>query len=114
MFIFRRPPAAVAAGLGAALLVLILDRACERSGTTLAAEGHGSAMDRPLARLPGESQSQGADADRQQSAQPESRTDGLYSHPPGGSCIAGLARSFHLLTDVYRCDTHNSSAEFLN
>ena len=113
MFIFRRPPAAVAAGLGAALLVLILDRACERSGT-LAAEGHGGAMDRPLARLPGESQSQGADADRQQSAQPESRTDGLYSHPPGSSCIAGLARSFHLLTDVYRCDTHNSSAEFLN
>jgi hypothetical protein len=60
MFIFRRPLAAVAAGLGAALLVVILDRACERSGT-LAAEGHGGALDRPLARLPGESQSPGAD-----------------------------------------------------
>ena len=61
MFIFRRPLAAVGAGLGAALLAVILDGACERSGT-LAAEGHGGAMDRPLGRLPGESQSQGADA----------------------------------------------------
>jgi len=113
MFIFPRPLAAAAAGLGAALLVLILDRACERSGT-LAAQEQGGAMDRPLARLPGESQSQGADSDRQRPAQPESRTDGLYSHPRGGSCIAGPARSFHLLTNVYRCDTHNSSAEFLN
>jgi hypothetical protein len=58
MFIFRRSLAAVAAGLGAALLTVILDRACERSGP-LAAEGHGGAMDRPLPRG---SQSQGADA----------------------------------------------------
>ena len=61
MFIFRRPLAAVAAGLGAALLAVILDRACEPSGT-LAAESRGGAMDSPAARLPCESQSQGADA----------------------------------------------------
>jgi hypothetical protein len=71
MFIFRRPLAAVAAGLGAALLAVILDRACERSDT-LAAEGNGGDMDRPLARLPGESQSQSVDG---LSGEVDSRSD---------------------------------------